>query len=127
MGFRSTFIGFLLLTCLALPAHADPLVRPGDMLLRHDVRLLVDEGVIDVPMNTWPIPWGDVYDQLSREPAVPLSPEVTGAMTRLRDRARWELDAAEWYLTGWASASKTRRAKRPRQVSRSPGRVIDLR
>jgi hypothetical protein len=105
MGFRSTFIGFLLLTCLALPAHADPLVRPGDMLLRHDVRLLVDEGVIDVPMNTWPIPWGDVYDQLSREPAVPLSPEVTGAMTRLRDRARWELDAAEWYLTGWASAA----------------------
>jgi hypothetical protein len=75
------------------------------MLLRHDIRLLVDEGVLNLPMNTWPIPWGDVYDQLSRAPAAALTPESVDAMARLRDRARWELDPSEWYLTGWASAS----------------------
>ena len=88
-----------------LTAHADPLARPGDMLLRHDIRLLVDEGVLNLPMNTWPIPWGAVYDQLNRAPAMELSPELAGAKARLRDRARWELDTADWYLTGWASAA----------------------
>ena len=104
---RSAVIQFvlLMLTCVALSAHANPLARPGDMLLRHDIRLLVDEGVLNLPMNTWPIPWGDVYDQLSRAPAAALTPESVDAMARLRDRARWELDPSEWYLTGWASAS----------------------
>jgi hypothetical protein len=95
----------LLLACFALPAYADPLARPGDLLLRHDIRLLVDEGVINLPMNTWPIPWGDVFDQLNRAPALELSPELAGAVARLRDRARWELDTGEWYLTGWASVA----------------------
>ena len=102
---RTRYLTLLLLVSFALPANADPLARPGDMLLRHDIRLLVDEGVINMPMNTWPIPWGEVYDQLNRTTAVKLSPELTQAIARLRDRARWELDTGEWYLTGWASAS----------------------
>jgi len=105
MRSRFTRFAMLLLACAALSAHADPLARPGDMLLRHDIRLLVDEGVINLPMNTWPIPWGDVFDQLNRAPVTELSPESAGAMARLRDRARWELDTSEWYLTGWASAA----------------------
>jgi hypothetical protein len=105
MRFPARQLAFLLLMFAALSAQADPLARPGDMLLRHDIRLLVDEGVINVPMNTWPVPWGDVFDQLNRAPAGQRSPEVAGAMVRLRDRARWELDTSEWYLTGWASAA----------------------
>ena len=105
MGSRAGQTVRLLLTCFALAAHADPLARPGDVRLRHDIRLLVDEGVLDLPVNTWPIPWADVYDQLRRTPAAALSPGIAGAMARLRDRARWELDTGEWYLTGWASAA----------------------
>jgi hypothetical protein len=106
----------LLMMLAALSVHADPLARPGDMLLRHDLRLLVDEGVLDLPMNTWPIPWGDIFDQLNRAQAEPISPEIAGAKSRLRDRARWELDTSEWYLTGWASA-----AAEPRVIKRSGG------
>jgi hypothetical protein len=105
MGLRAGKTLFLLLTCLALAAHAEPLARPGDTLLRHDIRLLVDEGVLNLPINTWPIPWGDVFDQLNRAPAAELSPAAADAMARLRERARWELDTDEWYLTGWASAA----------------------
>ena len=107
---RTRYLTLLLLVSFALPANADPLARPGDMLLRHDIRLLVDEGVINMPMNTWPVPWGEVYDQLNRTTAVNLSPELSQAIARLRDRARWELDPSEWYLTGW----KRRRALRSR-------------
>ena len=96
----------LLLTCFVLAAQADPLAGPGDMRLRHDIRLLVDEGVIDMPMNTWPIPWGDILDQLSRSAVGELSPTCVAAVRRLRERASWELDAAgDWYLTGWATAA----------------------
>ena len=105
MGLRAGKTLFLLLTCLALAAHAEPLARPGDTLLRHDIRLLVDEGVLNLPINTWPIPWGGVFDQLNRAPAAELSPAAADAMARLRERARWELDTDEWYLTGWASAA----------------------
>lgn len=105
MRLRVIRFALLLLTCAALSAHAEPLARPGDVLLRHDIRLLVDEGVINLPMNTWPIPWADVFDQLSRAAISELSPEMAAAMARLRERARWELDTGEWYLTGWASAA----------------------
>jgi hypothetical protein len=105
MRFRACQFALLLLTCAVLSTHADPLARPGDMLLRHDIRLLVDEGILNLPMNTWPIPWGDIFDQLSRAPTAELSPESAGAMVRLRDRARWRLDAGEWYMTGWASVA----------------------
>jgi hypothetical protein len=105
MRFPARQLAFLLLMFAALSAQADPLARPGDMLLRHDIRLLVDEGVLNLPMNTWPIPWGDIVDQLNRASAKPSSPEIAAAMTRLRDRARWELDPREWYVTGWASVA----------------------
>jgi hypothetical protein len=105
MGSRIRHAVLLLLTSLALAAQADPLARPGDLLLRYDIRLLVDEGVLAMPMNTWPIPWGDVHNQLSRAAAAELSPEMVAAMTRLAERARWELDTGEWYLTGWASVA----------------------
>jgi len=105
MRHSARYIAVFLLTCLAIPVHADPLARPGDMRLRHDIRLLVDEGILNLPTNTWPIPWGDVHDQLSRAPLEELSPELVGAMARLRERSRWELDPGDWYLTGWASAA----------------------
>jgi hypothetical protein len=92
MRLRVSSLVLLALTCVVLSAHADPLARPGDMRLRHDIRLLVDERIINVPMTTWPIPWGDIADQLSRASATPSSPEIAAAVMRLRDRARWELE-----------------------------------
>ena len=105
MRLRAFRFALLLVTCVSFVAHAGPLAPPGDMLLRHDIRLLVDEGVINMPMNTWPIPWADVFDQLSRAPGSKLSPQIEAAVARLRDRARWELDTGQWHLSGWASAA----------------------
>jgi len=90
---------------LACVANADPLARPGDMQLRHDIKLLVDARVINIPVAAWPIPWGDIHDQLSRVTAVPTSDAIGGALHRLRERSRWELDDGEYYLTGWASGA----------------------
>ena len=103
MRIRALQFAFLLLILAALSAQADPLARPGDMLLRHDIKLLVDAGIIDLPVGTWPIPWNDIFTQLNRAPAVRPSPEVDGAMVSLRDRARRELEKDRFSWTARAS------------------------
>ena len=105
MRFRAGLIVLFLLSFLVMAANADPLARPGDLLLRHDIRLLVDEGMINVPLGTWPIPWADIIGQLELAPAEEASPEIAAAMLRLRNRARRELDTGEWNLAAWASVA----------------------
>jgi hypothetical protein len=112
MRFRAFQFALILLTCAAASTHADPLARPGDMLVRHDIKLLVDEGVIDVPVGTWPIPWEDIFTQLDRVQVERPSLEVAGAMTSLKDRAREELDKGGNRLTAWASVAANPRVIR---------------
>jgi len=46
--------------------QASPWAIPGDLMLRHDVQILVDSGVINIPMTTWPLAWGDIAYNLSK-------------------------------------------------------------
>lgn len=41
-------------------AFAGPWLDPGDALLRHDVQLLSDAGVVHAPLTAWPLAWADV-------------------------------------------------------------------
>ena len=63
---------FLLLFVLILLGNqsqhlqASPWATPGDLILRHDIQILVDSGVINMPITTWPIAWGDIAYNLSK-------------------------------------------------------------
>ena len=46
--------------------QASPWAIPGDLMLRHDIQVLVDSGVINIPINTWPLAWGDIAYNLSK-------------------------------------------------------------
>ncbi len=46
-------------------AQAAPWLGPGNIEARQDVELLVDAGVINVPVTTWPLPWGAIAAQLA--------------------------------------------------------------
>ena len=71
----------------AMPAVADPWARPGDLALRHDIRLLADAGLITSPVNGWPIPWATVAADLRRTAAPgDVPPEVLAAKTRVVQR-----------------------------------------
>jgi hypothetical protein len=52
----------LAILCVCSNALATPLAAPGDMRLRHDLQLLNDAGVINIPMTAWPISLGDVHN-----------------------------------------------------------------
>lgn len=46
-------------------AKADPWISAGNLQARQDVELLADAGVINVPVTTWPLPWGAIAAQLA--------------------------------------------------------------
>lgn len=86
-GYCSSIFTFLVLLIgwAALPgiAHADPWISPGNVQLRQDVELLADSGVIQIPITTWPIPWGSLAAELQSVDASRLSPVQQLAYERL--------------------------------------------
>ena len=44
--------------------HAEPWSTTGDVLLRHKLQLLKDEGLVDGLVMTWPYNYGDLYNSL---------------------------------------------------------------
>lgn len=66
-------------------AVAGPWIDAGDMALRHDIQLLADVGVIQAPVTSWPLSWGDVINDISDFDAVSsLDDNGLAALTRVR-------------------------------------------
>jgi hypothetical protein len=79
------------LTSLAWrPAAAEPWMGPGDVLLRHDLQLLSDAGLLSGPSLGWPIGWSLVARELSALQFNTLTPAQRTAAARLRQRVARE-------------------------------------
>ena len=57
---------FILLNSQSQHVQASPWAIPGNLILRHDIQVLVDSGVINIPITTWPLAWGDIAYNLSK-------------------------------------------------------------
>jgi hypothetical protein len=90
-------IALSVILLLAAPtAFAGPMIPPGDMALRHDIRLLADHGVITGPVSGWPLAWGPILADLSRAANdANLPDKVLDALLRVRARGRWETAVEE--------------------------------
>jgi hypothetical protein len=72
-------------------AEAELWLAPGDSLLRHDLQLLADRGVIHGPVQTWPLSWGDIArDVSSAANQAELGAVERAALTRVQLRAARE-------------------------------------
>lgn len=81
---RILVAAFWLLTSIA--SHAADLLVPGDLQLRHDLLLLNDRGVTNVPLTTWPVPVGDIRAALGAVEPETLDAFERAAFERLRGR-----------------------------------------
>lgn len=102
----------LVASMVASVAHAGPWAAPGDHRLRQDIELLSDAGLINVPVTTWPMSWGDLALALDKaKPQAALPVDVAAAYRRLSTRARNE--------TNWGYARREYRlslADNPRRL-----------
>lgn len=59
MKFRKNYLASLILvSCFSL--EASPWIDPKDPFLRQDLQTLADAGLLDTPLNTWPLAWAAV-------------------------------------------------------------------
>lgn len=84
------------LVCIVLlasgPAVAEPWAASGDTQLRNDVQLLIDTGVMNIPMTSWPMAWGDIDNGLFEASDAKLRKDVRAALERVRRRSQAEMD-----------------------------------
>ena len=99
----------VLVVLLSAAAVADPLAAPGDMRLRHDLQLLNDARVINVPLTAWPLSLGDIHHAIEASNAVSISGTEKAAIERIRDYLAWELEIGTVrYTVGLAGADNPR-------------------
>jgi len=82
----------LILILVAPLAAARPLAAPGDMRLRHDLQLLNDSGVINVPLTAWPVALGDIKNALDMADVSVSGASIRAAYDRVREHVSWEFD-----------------------------------
>ena len=75
----------LLLSFFSLCAKAEPWLDTGNAPLRADIERLSRAGVIQVPINTWPLMWSGILNDLEhRESAAKaLSRELQNSLARV--------------------------------------------
>ncbi len=89
MSYRQRLLALLAGLLFSNALLADPWAPPGDLILRHDVQLLADAGVIRSPVTTWPITWATLDADVSsvpRELNDGLSTNELAALNRVTNR-----------------------------------------
>lgn len=95
---RMLFLG--LCATASLAAHAQGFfLSASDSRLRDDLSLLVDEGVVNLPVNEWPLARGDVAQALAKVDADDLfSPSLRAALSRVLAATTVPDNAGDWEL-----------------------------
>jgi len=104
----------LLAALVATPSAtlAEPLAAPGDMRLRHDLQLLNDSGVTNVPLTAWPIALGDIHGALQETDTSKFSTLTRAAYDRVREHLAWEMETGTVRISFGLDASEQPRIVR---------------
>ena len=89
---------------------ANPWASPDDLLLRHDIQILVDSGALNIPISTWPLAWGDIAYNLTKNESEMSLIEIT-SFQRIKDA----LIEAE--MGGLGGQTEIKVAKNPNQMT----------
>lgn len=93
---------FILLAALAVSSTAQAqgvFLSANDTRLRDDLSLLVDEGVVNLPVNEWPLARRDVAEALEHVDATNLGDAaLRAALERVRAASADPQDAADWKI-----------------------------
>ncbi len=85
-------------------SQASPLASPGDVLLRHDLELLNDAGVMNAPLTAWPVSLTGIRGALKPLPESAPEP-VAKAYGRIDARLRAGLETGSLGFTAGVTAA----------------------
>ena len=68
----------------SLVFYASPFLSPDDLFLRHDLRWLGDNRLLDVPLNTWPISWGGIDARIEEDGQTPVLDRIRNRLDQER-------------------------------------------
>tara|TARA_B110000438_G_scaffold70891_1_gene71122 strand:+ start:6387 stop:8162 length:1776 start_codon:yes stop_codon:yes gene_type:complete len=110
--FKSFFLANLAFVMVANSylLKAEPWSNPDDLLIRHDIHLLVDSGVLNIPITTWPLSWGDIAYNLSKNES-----EMTLIELNSYHRIRESLVNAQ--ELGIFGSTELKLSKNPKQIT----------
>ncbi len=91
-SFAQIWIILTLICIVCSTVEASHLAPPGDLQFRHDLQLLNDSGVTNIPATAWPIALGDVRAALGETDIHSLNSLTRSAYDRVRERLRFEMD-----------------------------------
>ena len=89
---------------------ASPWASPDDLLFRHDLQILVDSGALNIPISTWPLAWGDIAYNLTKNESEMSLIEITSFQ-----RIKEALIEAE--MGGLGGQTEIKVAKNPNQMT----------
>ena len=109
--YRTKYLILFFLLCLPIKdALSSPWVTPDDVLVKHDLQILTDAGLLNIPINTWPIAWGDVAYNLKVDDPKGLSTETLLSLQRIKQRLIDE------QMGGISADAEIKVAKNPDQI-----------
>ena len=91
-------------------SEASPWAMPDNLMLRNDIQLLVDSGVINIPITTWPLAWGDIAYNLSKT-----EKELT--LLELSALQRIKVALYEEEMGGLSGSTALKLAKNPERIT----------
>ena len=91
-------------------SEASPWAMPDNLILRNDIQLLVDSGVINIPITTWPLAWGDIAYNLSKT-----EKELT--LLELSALQRIKVALYEEEMGGLSGSTALKLAKNPERIT----------
>jgi hypothetical protein len=99
MKIRSMCVACLALGASGIAAAQGFFLPASDSRLRDDLSLLVDEGVINLPVNEWPLAREDVAQAVAKVNSADLyDPALRAALARVVNRTSLRDDAADWKI-----------------------------
>jgi len=122
-----SFLPTLIIATLLIQntSFAGTMVSAGDSVLRHDIQRLADYGVIKGPTSSWPMAWGPLMaDIRSYNRTDPLPRDITDAITRVTEKANWEMRLDQIIYN--ASASIAENPTRMRSFQNTPRESAEI-
>ena len=96
-----TFIAYLVLVAAVFLSpvnlHGEPWIDTRDAWLRADIERLARAGIVRVPINTWPLMWSGILEDMQQAESAPKAPPVATSFARVMaagKRARNNFDSA---------------------------------